>query len=183
MLKMGMNLVALDQVKDFDEICRQFLKLGRLTGRESQAKQIVARAQTRMQKIEEAISGKTRKKVFIQVGTKPLFTMNKEFFLNDLINRAGGINIAENTPTGIYSREKVVEINPDIIIITGMGIVAEDEKAIWMRYGTINAVKTQAVYSIDPDIICNPLPENFVDTLAVIAGLIHQGRQAEKNGK
>lgn len=174
MRKMGMRVVAFEQVKDFEQICNQFLQLGRLVGKEKQAEKIVAQAKEKAQSIESNIQNKARKKVFIQVGTKPLFTMNKEFFLNDLINRAGGINIAADTTTGIYSREKVVEINPDIIIMTGMGISVEDEKAIWMRYKTINAVKTKSVYSLDPDIICNPLPENFVNTLEIVSGLLHE---------
>ncbi len=177
--KMGMRVVEFGQVRDFEQICRQFLKLGRLVGRESQAKTIVDQAKEKAKSIQEKIKSNPMKKVFIQVGTKPLFTMNKEFFINDLIKRAGGINIAEDTPTGIFSREKVVESSPDVIIIAGMGIVAEDEKDIWLRYNTINAVKTDNIYNIDPDIICNPLPENFVNMLEVMAGLLHQ----DKKGK
>ncbi len=174
--QMGMKVVEFEQVRDFQQICQQFLKLGRLVHKERQAQKIVDRAKEKAHNIQMKIANMPLKKVFIQVGTRPLFTMNKEFFLNDLIKRAGGINIAENTATGIYSREKVVEKNPDVIIIAGMGLVAEDEKKIWMRYSTINAVKTNSVYSMDPDIICNPLPKNFVNTLEVVAKLLHKDR-------
>ena len=183
MRKMGMRVVEFGQVKDFGQICQQFLKLGRLVGKEEQAQKIIGRSREKVLSIEKSIKGKPRKKVFIQVGTKPLFTMNKEFFLNDLIFRAGGINIAENTPTGIYSREKVVQSSPDVIIVAGMGLAAEDEKNIWMRYSTIKAVKTDSVYSLDPDIICNPLPQNFVNTLEIITGLLHEDRQESKHGR
>lgn len=183
MRKMGLRVIEFEQVSDFPQICRQFLKLGRLVHKEQQAQNIVDRAIEKAKSIEEKIRNRPKEKVFIQVGTKPLFTMNKEFFLNDLIKRAGGINIAEETATGIYSREKVVENNPDVIIIAGMGIVAEDEKKIWMRYGTINAVKTRNVYSIDPDIICNPLPGNFVNTLEIMAELLHKDRKEGKDGQ
>jgi iron complex transport system substrate-binding protein len=174
--QLGMNVVDFAQVKDFSQICDQFLKLGSLVNQTEKAKQIVSQAQDKVKALNQSILNRPRQKVFIQVGSKPLFTMNKDFFVNDLIKLAGGINIAENTPTGIYSREKVVELNPDIIIIAAMGITAEDEKQIWNRYPTINAVKHQRIYCIDPNIICNPIPDNFANTLKLIVDFLHKGQ-------
>ncbi|MBU1044806.1 MAG: ABC transporter substrate-binding protein [Candidatus Omnitrophica bacterium] len=172
--QMGLNVVDFEQVKDFSQICEQFIKLGKTVNKSDKAKQIVEQAQVKVKALQQSISDKPLQKVFVQVGTKPLFTMNNEFFVNDMIKLAGGINIAENAPTGIYSREKVVELNPDIIIIASMGIAAEDEKQIWNRYTTITAVKNKRIYCIDPDIICNPIPDNFVSTLKMIIDFLHK---------
>ncbi len=177
--QIGLNVVDFDQVKDFSQICEQFLKLGRTVNKQEAAKQIVEKASKQVRALRQSILNKPKQKVFIQVGTKPLFTMNHEFFVNDLIKLAGGINIAENASTGIYSREKVVALNPDIIIIASMGIAAEDEKQIWSRYSTINAVKNKRIYCIDPNIICNPIPNNFVNTLKMMVGFLHE---EQKNG-
>ncbi|MFH1062831.1 MAG: helical backbone metal receptor [Candidatus Omnitrophota bacterium] len=174
MRQIKLNVVDFEQVKDFSQICDQFLKLASLVRKQAQAKEIVAQAQKKVKALNQGILNKPRQKVFIQVGSKPLFTMNKEFFVNDLIKLAGGINIAENAPTGIYSREKVVELNPDVIIIASMGIAADDEKQIWNRYQTINAVKNKKVYCIDPNVICNPIPDNFANTLKLIIEFLYK---------
>ena len=171
--QIGLNIVEFDQVKDFAQICEQFLKLGRIVNKLEEAKKIVEKASKQVRDLNESISSEPKQKVFIQVGTKPLFTMNNEFFVNDLIELSGGINIAKNASTGIYSREKVVALNPDIIIIASMGITAEDEKQVWTRYTTINAVKNNKIFCIDPDIICNPIPNNFANTLKLMIGFMH----------
>lgn len=172
--QIGLNVVDFEQVKDFAQICDQFIKLGQTVNQQDQARQIVEQAQAEVKMLRQSIGNQPLQKVFVQVGTKPLFTMNQEFFVNDLIKLAGGINIAENAPSGIYSREKVVELNPDIIIIASMGISAEDEKQIWNRYKTIKAVQNNRIYCIDPNIICNPIPSNFVNTLKLIIDFLHK---------
>ncbi|MBU1087595.1 MAG: ABC transporter substrate-binding protein [Candidatus Omnitrophica bacterium] len=175
--QIGLNIVDFDQVKDFSQICEQFVKLGSIVNKSAEAKKIVKDAADQVKVLNQGILNKPKQKVFIQVGTKPLFTMNKEFFVNDMIKLAGGVNIAENASNGIYSREKVVALNPDIIIIASMGLTAEDEKQIWMRYQTINAVKNNKIYCIDPNIICNPIPNNFVNTLGLMIGFLHEDKE------
>lgn len=177
---LGLRVETLGQVDSFDAICDQFLRLGRMVGEEKKAQQLIGIAKEKVNTIESQIKGLPRKKVFVQVGTKPLFTMNKNFFINDLVKRSGGINIAEQTHSGIYSREKVVEADPEVIIIASMGIAAEDEKAIWQRYKSIAAVKTKQIYIVDPNLICNPIPGNFADTLEIVATFLHKGAVDEK---
>lgn len=172
--ELGMRIEELEQVDSFEAICKQFLKIGRLVGREQLAKELVDKAKKEVNDAHNYISGLPLKKVFVQVGTKPLFTMNKEFFINDLIKRAGGINIAEDSSSGIYSREKVVEANPDVILIASMGVAAEDEIKTWEHLRSINAVKNGKIYVMDPDIICNPIPENFSKTLKKIVSFLHK---------
>jgi len=177
---LGIRVEALSQVDGFNAICSQFLTLGKLVGKAKRAQQLITAARGKVKKIESQVKGLSAKKVFVQVGTKPLFTMNKKFFINDLIKRSGGINIAEQAGTGIYSREKVVKTDPDVIIIAAMGMAGEDEKAMWQKYKSIAAVKKQQIYLIDPDIICNPLPGNFADTLEKVAGFLHKEIRDER---
>jgi iron complex transport system substrate-binding protein len=170
---LGFNLKEFSQVKNFQQICEQFLELGQLVGKKEKAVEIVNKARKQVELVESSVSDMPPKKVFIQVGTKPLFTMNKSFYVDDIIKKAKGINIASNDQSGIYSREKVITEDPDVIIITSMGLAAEDEINLWQRYKTIKAVKNHAVFAIDPDIVCNPIPNNFADSLKIIAGYVH----------
>ena len=129
--KLGIKVVRFSYARNFSEICEQFLEKGRLIGVEKRAKDIVRDATVRVESTKNKVKGLPKPKVFIQLGTKPLFTANKKSFLNDYVKLAGGINIAEDAKTGLYSREKVIRRDPDHIIIASMGIAGEDEKKIW----------------------------------------------------
>ncbi|MFH2137363.1 MAG: helical backbone metal receptor [Candidatus Omnitrophota bacterium] len=169
---LGIKVVEFPQVADFPQICAQTLALGKLVGKEEQAQAIVSAAKAQVVKIQKEVSGKPHK-VFIQVGANPLFTMNKDFFIHDLVERAGGINIGENASGGIFSREKVVEENPDLIIITTMGIIGKDEKQEWEKFKIINAVKNNKIFIMDSDLVCSPTPDNFVRALKEIVLFMH----------
>ena len=55
-----------------------------------------------------------------------------------------------------------------------MGLAAEDETHLWQRYQSMTAVRQGQIYVLDPNIICNPLPENFADMLEHVCGFLHQ---------
>jgi len=133
----------------------------------------------KVKSVKDKTKGLKKTKVFIQIGTKPLFTAGKNSFVNDFIEFAGGTNIAKDTEVGIYSREKVLEENPDVIIIVTMGIRGIKEKEIWQRYKNINAVKNKRIYIIDSYKICSPTPISFVETLKELIKILHPEIEVE----
>ncbi len=173
---LGIRVVKFENSKTFSEMCRMTLKLGRVLGKEEKAKQIVADTRKEV----DAVIAKTRnlpkKRVFIQIGIKPLHTAVKETFINEYIELAGGENIASNERSGVYSREKVLQENPDVIFIATMGsarTAGENEKAVWMKFKSINASRNNEIYILDPDIICSPTPVSFAKAVKEIAKLLH----------
>ncbi len=170
---LGIPVARFDYPRSFEEICRHFLRLGEITGERDKAEKIIVDTKRQVAKIREKTKGLPRKKVFIQIGIKPLFTVTKDSFLNDYIEFGGGTNIAVHARSGVYSREKVLELGPDVIIITTMGIAGEKEKENWMKFRTIAAVKDNNIHIVDPDKICSPTPVTFVEALKEIAGIIH----------
>ena len=115
--KLKIKVVVFHQARSFQELCDQFLELAKLVGKQDKASQIIKEVKEKVKSIREKTKDLKRAKVFIQVGAKPLFTAGKNSFVNDFIEFAGGINIAKDTEIGIYSREKILEKNPDVIII------------------------------------------------------------------
>lgn len=171
---LGINVVTLVTPKNFNEICEQFLELGKLVGKEKEAKKIVDTAKNRVNNIKRKIKKIGTSKVVIQVGAKPLFVATGGYFVNDYIELSGGTNIAKDAKEGIYSREEVLKANPDVIIITTMGMLGEEEKKVWGKYKTINAVKNNRVYVINTDKITSPTPISFVDTLEEFVRILHE---------
>lgn len=171
--KLRMRVVRFSQPKDFSEICNQFLKLGEIVHREDQAAKIVDIAKNKVDSIKNEVKELQKPKVFIQIGARPLVTVNKDSFINDFIELAGGINIASGIKTGLYTPEEVLRKNPDVIIIVTMGITGEEEKKTWQRYKTLNATKNNQIYIIDSYKICSPTPPSFVEALEEIIKFVH----------
>ncbi|MCG2711152.1 MAG: cobalamin-binding protein [Candidatus Omnitrophica bacterium] len=171
---LGIKIVEFSSPKDFRQICGQLERLGEIVGAQEKAREIINKAQKEAGRISRDVADLPRPKVFIQVGAYPLFTMNRDYFIHDLIVRAGAVNIAEKSRSGIYSREKVIEANPDCIIIANMGIIGEEEKTMWQKHKMLNAVKNNRIYIIDSYIVCSPTPVSFVESLKKIVGFLHQ---------
>lgn len=170
----------------FDQMCEMTLGLGETLGRADQARQVVNQARQAAGAILARTAVLDKPFVFLQIGIKPLHSANKEMFINEYIRFAGGINIAENEGTGVYSREKVLAMDPDIILVATMGsskkaAVLEREK--WLAHKGLKAVQQRRVHVLDAEAVCSPTPVTFVQGLEKILPLIHpQFSQGQGSG-
>jgi len=171
--RLNINVVSFTQAKDFSQISEQFLALARLLGKEEQAEGILSRAKRRIDVLKRRVKHLAKKKVFAQVGANPLFAAGPDSFINDCIRLAGGINVVSGTRSGLYSREKVLQDNPDVIIITTMGIVGIEEKERWQNFKSLSAVKNNQIYIVDEYIFCSSTPPSFVQALEKMVALLH----------
>ncbi len=172
----GLRTVHFAQPKSFKEICEQFLRLGRMLNMEERAQEIVTRAEERVARVKRLTADRPRQRVFLQVGSQPLFSSVESSFTNDFILFSGGINIAGSRSSGIINYEQVITENPEVIIIAIMGSengTAAKEKENWQRIPVLDAVEKNRVFIINPDLVCSPSPVTFADTLEIIAKLIH----------
>ncbi len=173
---LGMKVRTFPQARDFRALCEDFLALARLVGKVEKAQAIVKKARAEMEVLEEGLKRFSKRMVFVQIGANPLFTASRESFINDLIERAGGTNIAGHATEGIYSREEVISRNPDTILIVNMGIVGAKEKGVWLRYESVNAVQNDRLFMVDSYRVCSPTPVSFVETVNEFVRIFH-GRQ------
>lgn len=170
---LGIPIAEFLPARSFADVCAQFLELGRLTGTRAQAERIVTEARTQANALSAKVANRPRPSVFVQIGAKPLAAAGKDSFMNDLVVMAGGSNIADDTTYRIYSREAVLAANPDCILIVTMGITGTDEKQQWSAYPNLNAAANQRIYMIDSELVCSPTPQDFVEALAAVIGLLH----------
>lgn len=170
---LGIEVKLFPAPRNFTSLCDQFLELGKAIGREPQAKEIVKVAEEKVADIKSRTVMLMKPKVFIEIGTKPLFTANSDYIINDFVKLAGGKNIAEDSRIGVYSKEEVLRRNADVILIVTMGFVGEAEKKAWQKFKILNAVKHDRIYIIDSQKVCGPTPVTFANTLAEISALLH----------
>ena len=170
------KVIKVQNPKTFVQMCDITMQIGKILGHTKEAEEIIQKAVKDVKTIENKTAILPKKKVFIQIGMKPLYSANKDSFINEYIKYGGGINIVENEKSGIYSREKVITQNPDIILIATMGTSKKAgiiEKQRWMNFKFLNAVIKKQIYVLDPEFICSPTPVAFAKGLQDVAILIH----------
>jgi iron complex transport system substrate-binding protein len=170
---LGIHVKVFSQTRDFHGLCENFLTLARLVGKEMKGDTIVKKAKAELGAMEASLQRFSRRRVFVQIGANPLFAASGESFIGDLIERAGGVNIASDAKEGIFSREEVISRNPDTILIVNMGIVGTREKEVWMRYKTVSAVENDRIFTVDSYRVCSPTPVSFVETVKEFVRIFH----------
>ncbi len=117
----------------------------------------------------------TRPRVFFELDATQFFTVGPKSFIDDLIARAGGANIAADAATAYpkLSAEQIIAKDPEIIILSDEGYGAT-VATVGTRPGWagISAVKNGRVVAIDPDLTNRPGPR-VLDALEQLARAIH----------
>lgn len=171
--RLGVAVKVFDQARNFNQLCEQFLELGKMVGRPAAAGKIVSQARKKVENVRQRVKNLPKTSVFVQVGTRPLFTVTGDSFVNDYIELAGGTNISRDAKTGLFSREEVLNRNPDVIIIITMGIVGKQEEKNWRKYQNLKAAHTGRIHVLDAYKIGSPTPIGFAETLREIADILH----------
>ncbi len=174
--KEGIKVYKFLNPKSYDEICGDFIKMGKILGREHVAKSIVSNSRAKLDSICKLIPiRKLKLKFFFQIGAVPIYTVIKNTFMDDYITFVGCENIAFDLKMGTMSRESVLRRNPDVICIATMGIVGDNEKLIWESYKELSATVNKKIFIIDSDIACSPTVLSFVKTLEQIIHKVYRG--------
>jgi iron complex transport system substrate-binding protein len=168
--------VYLAQADTLPELFHQVRQIARLTGAEDAARRKLPRLEERVRRIENAVQGLRKPKVFLQIDQEPLITVGRLSIHNDLIERAGGENIAGHIDQRypVYSLEEVLRARPEIILFTGM--VGEKVLPLrlrfWRPWTMLPAVANQRLTWVNPDLIDRPGPR-LVDGLEYLARSFH----------
>lgn len=150
---------------------------GKLTDTQEQANKIVSAMKEKEQAIAKKITtikDSDRLKVWTEVDEN-LYTPGEGTFLNELITKAGGNNIAADVKGwGQYNSEQVIAKDPQVIFATygyyQKGIIAK----IIARQGwqNVDAVKNKRVIELDSDMVTRTGPR-IVDGLESIAQALY----------
>ncbi len=174
MLKnLGIKVVTFPAAESFNELCEQFAQLGRLVGKEKEALGILDEVHEKVEAVKQSVKGLAKPGVILQAGANPLWLATKNSFMNDFIEFSGGENLGPQGTNGHLGREQVLALAPEVIFITTMGIVGEEEKREWQKFTVLPAVKNNRIYIFDSDKFCSPTPVSFASTLKETAEMLH----------
>jgi len=140
------------------------------------AKTLLNDMRSRIQQVDAIVSrADHRPRVFIQIGISPIVSAGTNTFINELIFRAGGINVAAGySAYPHFSREQVLALAPDVLIVTSMARSGAYEKAKedWYRLSDMPAVRQKRIYTVNSDLFDRPSPR-LVEALEILTRLLH----------
>jgi len=166
--------------KDFDGLYKNLQDLAVLTGHEKEASVLITDLKQRVNTIEDILGeAKDEPLVFYELdaSTDPSnpWTSGPNTFISYTIKMAKGRNAGDvlDKPWAQISVEKLVELNPDIILLADAPYGVTPEK-VAQRAGwdAIKAVKDGKVYPFDPNLLSVPGPR-LVDGLETLAVILH----------
>ena len=151
---------------------------GKITDKDKEASKLIANMRRRLNSIAEKVNGLTgndRSKVFYVVWYPPLWTAGSETFIDELIKKAGGVNIAKDL-SGYkqINLETVIQRNPQVMVVgeskdqPGLTKVVRNESIL----SETDAFRDNQIYTVDTDIVSRPGPR-IVDALEELSRLIH----------
>jgi iron complex transport system substrate-binding protein len=162
--------------RDLDTVMTTVKAIGGLLAAQAKAADIVADMRARIHVVTQRAARAThRPRVFFQIGAAPIVSVGTSTFTHQLIQLAGGQNVAAGqTPYPRYSQEQVLALSPEVIIVTTMAREASGVavKAQWERWSDLPAVRKHAVFVESSDIFDRPTPR-LVDALEILARDIH----------
>ncbi len=175
----GITVFALAP-QTLDEVLEAITLVGKITGKDKEASQLVTEMQTRINTVTDKTSSLTqsqRLRVFYVTWHDPLKTAGAGTLHDELIQKAGGTNIAQSlTGYAGISLETVIEANPEVIVAgVGMGSGADAPLQFAMtepRLRNTDARQNSRVYSIDVDLVGRAGPR-IADALMKFAEMIH----------
>jgi iron complex transport system substrate-binding protein len=168
---LGIKVVVLYNAKEFNGVYDVITTLGEILNTQSQAKILVTSMQEKIATIEAKVKHSQKPKTYYVVGFGKSgdYTATGDTFIHQMLQLAGAENIAKDATSWKYSLEKIVENNPECIIVpTKM----KEEFMVTEGYKDLSAVKNNKVYSIDENILNRQGPR-LADGVYEMAKILH----------
>lgn len=160
----GLPVLALDATT-LEETVAQIRLLGRVTGRQTQARHLAAGLERRAASVQPSGS----RLVYIEVWHEPVTAAGGGTLIDDLVRRAGGANIFGRLPGyPQVAAEQVVARSPQVILMIYPGRTQLMRRPGW---ATVAAVRAGQVYEVPASLVTRPGPR-AVDGLELIARLL-----------
>lgn len=163
-----LSVFVLEQGTTLESVFSLIKRIGLITHREKPAASLVEdldkdykRVLNRLERVKHI------PKVYINIHGKGLWTCGRDSFLNDLVYKAKGINIAGETTRAwiVYNLEEIIHQDPEyIIVITKSQKDFAAIKEWFIREAHLEdtrAISKKNIYYLDEDLITRPGPRIF----------------------
>jgi len=180
--KLGLPVFVLDIGRTLDDLAPLVERIGRITRSEDRAAALAAGLRRRLETVAVALRGvRDRPKALVLLYGQGLWTCGGESYVNDLVERAGGVNVAAALPKkwALYKREAIIRDDPDLIFILARSSAdfetGRDRLTRMPGLAEVRAIKDGRIFELDENAASRFGPR-LVDVLDRMAALIHPER-------
>ena len=164
-----------------EDVFRDIATVGDAVGRRGAAQRVVADLRARAARIEAAVRGRPRPRVFCMEWIDPPFCGGH--WMPELVERAGGREVVgrRGRPSFRVDWDAIAEAAPEVIVLTVCGFdVARtlrelDAVASRHEWRALPAVVSGAVYATDGASFFSRSGPRLVDGLEILAAILHPG--------
>ncbi|MBN2073296.1 MAG: ABC transporter substrate-binding protein [Actinobacteria bacterium] len=176
--ELGIPVYRKTESMGIEGVYEEISNISKLVGLEEEGELMVSDLKTSVEEIYSKVKDLQEAEkplVFYEVWNEPLMSAGKDTFINDLIEKAGGVNVLaldDISGWAEYSIEALVDNNPEIIIAPIS--LASDPSIITgdARFASIDAVKNNKIYIV-PDNPVSRTSQNMIKGLEMFARAIH----------
>jgi iron complex transport system substrate-binding protein len=173
--------VAMFAPRDFAGLFSVIQRLGVITGRTAAAAALNGKMQKRLHEVARRVAGRKPPRVFFEVRYHNLLAAGHGSLVNDIITRAGGVNIVESPKKLIpFSLEALIQAQPQVYIIQ-QGPMNRSPEDIYTRpyFQELRAVKERRVLVVDESLFSRPGPRS-AQAVEQLARFLHPEAWGEK---
>jgi iron complex transport system substrate-binding protein len=170
---LGIKIVVLKDAKDINGAYDSITTLGQIINAQGKAKEVIDSNKKKIDEIKEKVKSAEGPKAYYVVGFGKTgdYTATGDTFIADMINAAGGSNIAQDATGWKYSLEKIIENDPKYIIIS-KNFVMKDQFIGTDGYKELSAVKNNKVFEVD-DNLTNRQGPRIAEGVEALAKILH----------
>jgi iron complex transport system substrate-binding protein len=139
------------QTQRLEHVATVLREIGRLAGTSDVAERAASDYERSIRELRERYRDRAPVRVFIEVDDRPLYTVNGEQIMSEIVELCGGRNVFAdlNELAPAIGIEAVIAANPQVIVSTDDTV--PDAAASWNRWRHIEAVRTGNVYTLRSD--------------------------------
>ena len=170
---LGINVLVFE-MNSFEQMFTVLQKLGRLTGRETEAAALVAAWRERLAALEARYADLEPVSVFYEVRYPNLLGAGRGGIVNDMISRAGGRNVITDEKKLVRFNEEVLpSADPDVYIMQRGPMNPEPQPPDQRQhYRNLRAVREGRVLVVDEERFARPGPR-AVDAAEELGLFLH----------
>lgn len=171
----GIPVYVIDP-RDIKGIMEAIQGVGGVLGVPARAEALVAEMSGRIAHVRQQVATtQSRPRVFFQLYSPPIVTAGSKTFIHELITIAGGVNLgAGPVDYPRFSWEKVLSLDPDVVVVTAMGGKQKPEqlKAQWQQWPQLSAVRSGRVHVVNDNFFDRPTPR-LINGLEALLRILH----------
>jgi iron complex transport system substrate-binding protein len=169
--RFNLNYVVLEPVNTYEELKTQVVTISNILNKNSLALSKISYLEKKY--FTQNPVKKKLKSIFI-IDSDLLIVSSTTSYIGEILSYAGLENLVKTKKRyPQLSIEEITKLDPEVIIVTDMGMKKNKVKKYFKKFPWLQAVKNDKIIVVDSNIFCQPTIENFWISVEKIKSIIN----------